>query len=651
MDEKKALDNLSNNTSITIKAADKGDPTVRFQKELQLIVSEALTNGLIDSKLSEYLITDCPVRPLIYVLPKIHKDYFNPPGRPIVSGRDSIFNKVSIFLDKVLSRFASGAKSYIRDTDDFLNKLENVNVTADSLLVSFDVVSLYTSIEHDRGLAAVDVALSGSDVGPDRARLVLQLLEFILRRNYFLFGDDYYQQLRGTAMGSNVAPTYANIYMAVLEDQYVYVSRFWPQVRAWWRYIDDVFVVWEGHLSELLDFHQELNNIFPELSFTITHSQEQVQFLDTLVYKVGSSLKTDLYVKSTDRNSLLRFNSHHPRNMVESLPWSQMLRVRRIVADDSRLDSRLDEMCLKFLSRGYPVNGVKKHVERAKGTSIAAIREKKIRVREKRIPFVSTFNTASGLMKNMILKHWHILHQGLPDIEEFALPPILSYKRGRNLKDKLVKSDVGPTVVNVQRTLGPPKFGNFPCLGCACCGNMIKGDFFNHPRTGQRFSIRERYTCTSSFVIYLIVCPCGLTYVGETTMEIKARISKHKSTIRTKKMELPIPKHFIESGHSVSQLRFRLYELAYNKLAGCLLSIVVLNYLIITVLTIPEIIQRVVLDKYLRVLPPALKRWVSQGNPTTADQLVELVERYSVAEGLPDNTASPPVCASSSWNR
>ncbi|XP_077148857.1 uncharacterized protein LOC143809698 [Ranitomeya variabilis] len=58
------------------------------------------------------------------------------------------------------------------------------------------------------------------------------------------------------------------------------------------------------------------------------------------------------------------------------------------------------------------------------------------------------------------------------------------------------------------------------------------------------------------------------------------------------------------------------------------------------VLTTPEIIQRIVLDKYLRVLPPGLKKWVSQGNPTTADQLVELVERYSVTEGLPDKTAS-----------
>ncbi|KAM4049011.1 uncharacterized protein ACNLHF_002267 [Anomaloglossus baeobatrachus] len=59
------------------------------------------------------------------------------------------------------------------------------------------------------------------------------------------------------------------------------------------------------------------------------------------------------------------------------------------------------------------------------------------------------------------------------------------------------------------------------------------------------------------------------------------------------------------------------------------------------VLTAPEMVQRIVLDKYLRALPPSLKRWVSHGNPTTADQLVDLVERYSLAEGLMDDATHP----------
>ncbi|KAM4049044.1 uncharacterized protein ACNLHF_005028 [Anomaloglossus baeobatrachus] len=65
------------------------------------------------------------------------------------------------------------------------------------------------------------------------------------------------------------------------------------------------------------------------------------------------------------------------------------------------------------------------------------------------------------------------------------------------------------------------------------------------------------------------------------------------------------------------------------------------KWLQLEVLTAPEMVQRIVLDKYLRALPPSLKKWVSHGNPTTADQLVDLVERYSLAEGLMDDATNP----------
>lgn len=63
----------------------------------------------------------------------------------------------------------------------------------------------------------------------------------------------------------------------------------------------------------------------------------------------GDKLITDLYVKPTDRNNLLLYNSNHPRKIMESL-----LRVRRIVSQESAKDYKLDDMCKKFLVGGYP---------------------------------------------------------------------------------------------------------------------------------------------------------------------------------------------------------------------------------------------------------------------------------------------------------
>ncbi|CAH2275905.1 Hypothetical predicted protein [Pelobates cultripes] len=77
-------------------------------------------------------------------------------------------------------------------------------------LVTMDVQSLYTSIDHNRGIEAVDWTL---DKDPnltqqsDTRKYIRELLTFILTENYFLFRDKYYKQIKGTAMGSNVAPT------------------------------------------------------------------------------------------------------------------------------------------------------------------------------------------------------------------------------------------------------------------------------------------------------------------------------------------------------------------------------------------------------------------------------------------------------------
>lgn len=51
-------------------------------------------------------------------------------------------------------------------------------------------------------------------------------------------------------------------------------------------------------------------------------------------------------------------------------------------------------------------------------------------------------------------------------------------------------------------------------------------------------------------------------------------------------------------------------------------------------LTGPQMVERVVMDRHLRSLPDDLQRWVSRGEPATADQLVELVERYTMVEDL-----------------
>lgn len=226
--ELQAVEELTNNKSITITQADKGgavvvwdtelyiqeaerqlsdqaiykrldrDPVGEIKNRIKQLVGEAKQGGCIDEELAIFLLVGHPKTPLLYLLPKIHKSVVNPPGRPIVSGRDSVLNNISIFLDKILRRYAIETKSYICDKSDFLLKISELIVPDSAILASFDIVSLYTSINHHRGLEALRLALDKPDISPMGKDFILQLLNINLTCNYFAFGGSYYIQAQGT---------------------------------------------------------------------------------------------------------------------------------------------------------------------------------------------------------------------------------------------------------------------------------------------------------------------------------------------------------------------------------------------------------------------------------------------------------------------
>ena len=46
---------------------------------------------------------------------------------------------------------------------------------------------------------------------------LVTMLTMVLKKNNFTFNGDHYLQINGTAMGTKMAPYYANIFMGKLE--------------------------------------------------------------------------------------------------------------------------------------------------------------------------------------------------------------------------------------------------------------------------------------------------------------------------------------------------------------------------------------------------------------------------------------------------
>ena len=177
----------------------------------------------------------------MYLLPKLHKPGIS--GIPSVSLCGSPTENISRFVDYFLQPLTRALPSYVWDTADLLQKLwELPTLPPESLQVTLDVSSLYTNISHDKGVNTCEEILNTRTDQSPPTKDLCQLTQLILESNVFIFNGAYYLQVQGVAMETQMAPSYANLFMGKFEQQFLQAQN--KLLLVWWRYIDDVFAIW-----------------------------------------------------------------------------------------------------------------------------------------------------------------------------------------------------------------------------------------------------------------------------------------------------------------------------------------------------------------------------------------------------------------------
>ena len=474
--ERTALRELQNMEDIIIKSADKGgmivlqprdqylteglrqlsdpkfykkldtDPTQQHMQEINDFLFSMLNNSEIDITVYNYLYNkDCRT-PIFYMLPKIHKGLKPLKGRPIVSAVNSHTEKISQFVDHFLNPCSKLGRSYIKDTTHFLTTLEQLGpLPQNSWLVTLDVSSLYTVIPNREGLHATKEALHdfrpNPNVKPSNDSLV-QLMEFVLTKNNFQFNGVHYLQVSGTSMGAKSAPSFAVTYMNKFEDDFVYTYPRQPFI--WKRYIDDCFCIIDGSRQDVDNFVTYLNSCNPNIQFTCDISREKVTFLDTtVILQSNHTLKTDLHCKPTDSHHYLLYTSAHPIKCIESIPYSQFLRIRRICSDILDFDRHMKTMCLHFLNRGYPLELLEYAAIKARRSDRHTLLHPPIKNTSDvdRSVLVTTFHPHDNTLRNIVTKNWDILGKSHSTLPTFERKPLVAYRKPKNIKDHLVRAD------------------------------------------------------------------------------------------------------------------------------------------------------------------------------------------------------------------
>lgn len=288
--------------------------------------------------LQRHVTTTNVMLPTIYLLIKVHKPK-GLCGRPIVPSTRWATTAASVVADHLLQEIVKRAniQHIVKDTKSFINELEHTSFSDQQrrgVFLTADIASLYTNIDTEMGLRLVEQFLQEQHTPLWLHELIMSLLSFVMNNSYLRFHDVVYHQIDGTAMGTAVAPTYANIVVYMLEKGAL--QHFSSCIFLYRRYLDDIFAYVTAESADRLQV--ALNSLHPKLRFDFAVHPTEAAFLDLTIYK-GERFQQhglfDLRVHQKHMNLYLYipYRSFHPLAMKRSFIQTELTRYIRNSSD------------------------------------------------------------------------------------------------------------------------------------------------------------------------------------------------------------------------------------------------------------------------------------------------------------------------------
>lgn len=239
-------------------------------------------------------------------------------------------------------------------------------------------------------------------------------------------------------MGTKMAVAFANIFMSKVETDIL--SAFKPLV--WKRYIDDIFSLWTINRDEIKQFIEQANNHHPTIKFTAEISELETTFLDAL-------LDVRTHFKPTETFQYTYFSSSHPQGVKKGFIKGEALRLLRTNSSKELFEEKIKNFKSHLIERGYPENLIITTLSEVIFEDRKLALQKKQKENKRILPFVTPYQPSVPNLKQILMKNLYLIEQQPLWKEIFKKPPIISYTRGRSLKDILVRAKLWARLIHV----------------------------------------------------------------------------------------------------------------------------------------------------------------------------------------------------------
>ena len=268
--------------------------------------------------------------------------------RPINSCVVSPTYQLSSYLASLLKHLYSDSGYSIMKAKEFTDFVSVQKIDTNEVIISFGVVSLFTSVPVPLGMDVAKRKHVETDEWKSRTSLtsaqILELLDLIVNNSYFKHEGDYYHQISGCAMVSPVSSAIAELVMQEIES--IALATLPVAIRWWRRYVDDSNVCLRR--TDVQDFHDHLNAINPNIQFTVelpfdTGKHQTIAFLDTICTVPGDGqIDVGVHRKATHTDKYLAFDSHSPLQSKAAVLKTLLDHANVIPSNDHK---RKEEIC------------------------------------------------------------------------------------------------------------------------------------------------------------------------------------------------------------------------------------------------------------------------------------------------------------------
>ena len=187
-------------------------PTTLHINKVKDWANKRISRHEISKEWAKYIVNVNAVPGKNSTLYKTHKP--NNPVRLLTTGCNIAIENLSRFIEVVCASLTNNIETRIRDTShvlDIIDELNSERIPDNTILVSFDVISMYPSTDNDRGIAAVRNALETKAYKSPSTYSIIEDLEICLKCNNSRFGSQNNLQLNGTATGAPNSCSDANL--------------------------------------------------------------------------------------------------------------------------------------------------------------------------------------------------------------------------------------------------------------------------------------------------------------------------------------------------------------------------------------------------------------------------------------------------------